>query len=235
MTDALRVVWYSLKDFWDDFVLLVVLSVLWSLTLALPIVPLFALSSVDFLWALALSLSLCAPLAIVSGALCFLTNQVARGKSVSWGTFGDGLRRYWAKSLVVALINLIVLILFAVNLRFYGIVLEGALTTIALIVTLVIGVYWLLVQVFWFPMILELESERVIEALRNAVMMVLMTPLFSLTLAVVLVLLIAVCVVLWVPAVLIMAALLLSIANHATRSRLAYARREPYEPAMTWD
>lgn len=234
MTDALRVVWYSLKDFWDDFVLLVALSIVWSVAVALPVIALFALQDIDFLWALAVSFLLCAPLAIVSGAICFVTNQITRGKSVGWGTFGEGLRHYWAKSLVVALINAIAALLFALNLRFYGVIFEGSATTVALIVTIVIGVYWLMVQVFWFPMILELESEGVIEALRNAVVMVLMTPGFSLALAVLLVLTIVVCVILSLPAVLMMAALLLLITNHATRSRLAYARKEPYEPGMTW-
>jgi hypothetical protein len=36
--------------------------------------------------------------------------------------------------------------------------------------------------------------------------------------------------VLTVPALLIMGSLVLLIANHATRSRLAYAQRKPYRP-----
>ncbi len=38
------------------------------------------------------------------------------------------------------------------------------------------------------------------------------------------------CLVLAVPAALLMAALFSLIANHATRSRLAFAQKKPYEP-----
>jgi hypothetical protein len=100
---------------------------------------------------------------------------------------------------------------------------------------LVVTVYWLLVQVFWFPMILELESEKVLLALRNALGMVIITPGFSLTLAAILVVIIVLSIILTVPALLILASLYLLIANHATRSRLAYAQRKPYGPEVEAD
>ena len=86
-----------------------------------------------------------------------------------------------------------------------------------------------------FPMILELESEKVLLALRNALGMVIITPGFSLTLAAILVVIIVLSIVLTVPALLIMASLFLLIANHATRSRLAYAQRKPYGPEAEGD
>jgi hypothetical protein len=235
MTDALTITWRSLKEVWDDFLLLVALNVVWALTVALPFVPLLVLTNVDLLVALALSLLLALPLPIVSGALCFVTNQVSRGKVVGWSTFGMGIRRYWAKSLLVALINLVVVILIVANIWFYGTFLEGTWTNFALSAWLVVTAYWLLVQVFWFPMILELESEKVLLALRNALGMVIITPGFSLTLTVILVAIVVLSIVLTVPALLILASLFLLIANHATRSRLAYAQREPYGPEVEGD
>ena len=41
---------------------------------------------------------------------------------------------------------------------------------------------------------------------------------------------VALCIVLTVPAALLMASLVLLMANHATRSRLAHIRKEPYNP-----
>ena len=230
MIDALRITRYSLSDFWEEFVWLVLLNVLWSLAAILPFGPLFVLSSRDLAWALAGSLLLALPLPIVSGALCFVTNQTSRGKTVGWETFLTGLRCYWDKSLVVALINLVVLVLIATNIQFYAVVLQGAWTSFAVIAWLVIGIYWLLTQVFWFPMILELEDEKVLLALRNALVMVIVTPGFTLTLSVIMVLLGAICIALSVPAILAMASLLLLIANHATRSRLAFVQKKPYSP-----
>jgi hypothetical protein len=55
---------------------------------------------------------------------------------------------------------------------------------------------------------------------------VLISPGFSLLLTVILVVLVALCLVLTVPAVLFMAGLVLLIANYATRSRLALVQRK---------
>ncbi|MGD2205733.1 MAG: hypothetical protein PVH17_03045 [Anaerolineae bacterium] len=230
MIDALRVVRFSLRDYWDEFVWLILLNLLWTLVAVLPLVPLFALGNVAPAWVIPAGLLLALPLPIVSGALCFVTNQVSRGKAVDWQTFVQGVRRYWLKSLIVAGINLIALILIAANLQFYSAILQGSWTDFALSAWLVVGIYWLLVQVFWFSLILELKNESVLLALRNALAMVIVTPGFTLTLAVVMVALGALCVVLSVPAVLMLASLFLLIANHATRSRLAYIQKEPYRP-----
>ena len=235
MLDALQVLKYSLKDFWDEFMLLVALNLVWSIAVLLPIVPLFVLRTVDVLWALALGSLLLLPLPIVSGALCFAANQISRGKVIGWNIFFVGIRRYWAKSLVVGLINLVVLVLIVTNVRFYGLALQGTWTNFAVSLWLIVGVYWLLVQVFWFPMILELESEKILLALRNALAMAIITPGFSLTLAILLLIVIALCIVLTVPALLFMASLILLICNHATRSRLAIARKETYEAGMDLD
>ena len=226
MIEALRVTWQSLKGFWEDFVLLVTLDLIWSLSVLLMIVPIFLLGSTNPLPALALSFLLFWPLPIISAALCFVTSEIARGKAVGWGAFPIGLRRYWRKGLIVALINLVVLGLIAANIQFYGFVLEGAWTNFAVSAWIVIGLYWLIAQIYWFPMILELESEKTLVALRNALALVIISPGFSLVLAVLLFLLAAVCILLTVPAPLIMAGLLLLISNHATQNRLAMIRRK---------
>jgi hypothetical protein len=232
MSEALQVVRFSLKDLWDEFLLLVVFNVLWSLTAILPVLALLVLSSVDPIWALVVGLLLLLPLPIVSGALCFVTNQISRGNAAGWGTFAAGLRRYWAKSLVVALINVVVLVLLVTNIQFYLLALQGAWTNFAVSIWLVLGIYWLLVQVFWFPMILELENEKVFLALRNAMVMVIVTPGFSVTLGILLLVLGILCVALTVPVILFMASLFLLIANHATRSRLAFTQKKPYRPGL---
>lgn len=230
MTDALRLTWRSLKDLWEEFSLLALLNLLWVGTVALAAVPLFALSRSGTVLIFALTLLCALPLPIASGALCFVTNQVTRGAAVGWATFAAGLRRYWAKSLLVALANGVVLLLVGANLRFYGLVLEGGWTAFALSAWLVLGLYWLLVQVFWFPMILELKSEKTLVALRHALALVIITPGFSLSVGLVLVLLTALSVALTIPAICFLAPLLLLLSNHATRSRLARLQKKPYKP-----
>lgn len=225
MSDAFGVTWQSLKDLWEEFVFLIILNMLWTLTAAIVLAPLFLLGTRSPILALVLSFVLFGLLPIISGALCFVTNQISRGVAVGWGTFVTGLSRYWLKSLTVAFINLVVLGLIATNIQFYAAVLQGAWTNFALSAWVIVAIYWLIAQIYWFPMILELENERVLEALRNALSLVIISPGFTLTMAIILFILAALCIALTVPTPLFMAALLLLIINQATRSRLASVKR----------
>ena len=226
MIDALRVTWQSLKDLWEDFVLLIMMNILWSLAALLALAPLLLLGGSDPILGLVLSFLLFWLLPIATGALCFVANQVVRGNAVGWGTYVTGLQRYWLKSLVVAAISLVVLALIAINIQFYAVVLQGPWTVFAVSIWIVLGIYWLIVQIYWFPMLLELENEKILLSLRNALALPLVAPGFSLTLFVILVLLTVLCVVLTVPLPLFMAALLLLIANRATRSRIDVIRQK---------
>lgn len=226
MIDALRITWQSLKDLWEDFVFLIMINLVWALSILLMLAPLFFWGGSYPIPALVMSLVLFLPVPIVSAGMCFVTNQISRGNVVSWGTFATGLRRYWLKSLVVAFGNLIVLGLLFTNLQFYAFVLQGAWTNFALSVWIVVGIYWLIVQIYWFPMILELESEKVLKALRSALSLAIISPGFSLSMALILLILTVLCVLLTVPLPLFMAALLMLIINRATRSRLDLVRQK---------
>lgn len=229
MLDAFRLIWLSTKDFWDDFVLLLMFNLVWSLTALLPSLPFFFLGTIN-VPAVAMAFVLALPFLVASGALCYVTNQVTRGRIPDLGMFATGVRRYWAKSLLVALINLLAVVAVFINLRFYGTVLQGAWTSIVVALWWVASLYWLLAQIYWFPMILELESESVLLALRNSLAMVLVTPGFTLLLGLILAVLGVLFVVLSLPAVLVMGTLFFLIANHATRSRLAAIQEKPYPP-----
>jgi hypothetical protein len=226
MIDALRVAWQSLKDLWDEMVLLIVLNVAWSLLALLAAMPLLLLFRSDLVVGLALSTVLFWLLSIVTGALCLVANQVTRGYAVSWGTFAHGLKRYWLKSLVVAIINLVMLALIAFNVLFYALQVQGAWTYFAVSIWGAIGIYWLLVQVYWFPMLLEMKSEKILASLRNALALPFITPGFSTTILLVLILLVLLSTFLMVPLVLLMTVYLLLIMNHATRNRLEMIRQK---------
>jgi hypothetical protein len=230
MLDALSITWRSIKNLWDEFALLIGLNLLWTLVALLVAVPAFGLQNAGLYWVLFFTFLIILPLPVISAGLCFVTNQITHGIFVNWGTFTSGVRRYWAKGLLAALINLVVLFLIGVNIRFYLVVVQSAWANFALSAWAVVALYWLLAQIYWFPMLLEMKEEKLFLALRNALVMVIVTPVFSIVLGLIVVLLIAVSVLLTVPAALFLAALLLLIANHATRSRIARVRKKPYEP-----
>lgn len=230
MLDVLRVVRYSLADFWEEFVLFLTLNTLWSVSALLPVVPWILAGGGASPWFLILSILLALPLPIVTAGLCFVANQATRAKAVGWQTFAAGMRRYGRKALGVAVINVIVLLLIASNLRFYSSVLQGAWTSLALGIWLVLAGYWLLVQIYWFPIILEMEDDRVLLGLRNALILVIVSPGFTVFTGLIMLLLAVAGTLLTLPAILIVTSFLLLMANHATRSRLARMRKKPYRP-----
>lgn len=229
MLDTFRIIWLGLTDFWGDFVLMLMFNLVWSLVSLLPTLPFLALGTIS--WpAVALAVLLALPLPVVSGALCYVANQVSRGLVPDLGMFSTGVRRYWRKSLLVALVNMVVVATVLVNLRFYGGILQGGWTSIIVVVWLVASIYWLLVQIYWFPMILELESESVWLALRNSLVMVLVSPGFTLLLGLLLAVMAVAFVATSLPAVLFLGSVFFLITNHATRSRLAAVQNRPYPP-----
>jgi hypothetical protein len=226
MIDAVRVTWQGIKDLWEEFVLLIMINIVWSLSALLATAPLLLLGKSNLVVGLTLSFVLLGLLTIVTGALCFVANQVTRGYAISWQTFAHGLKHYWLKSLIVAGISLVALVLIATNVLFYTLQLQGTWTNFAASLWAVLGIYWLIVQIYWFPMLLELESERVFLSLRNALALPFITPGFSVTILAVLIILAILCTFLAVPLPLFMAALLLLIANRATRSRLEMIKQK---------
>ncbi|MBN1660465.1 MAG: hypothetical protein JXA93_18850 [Anaerolineae bacterium] len=228
MLGALRILRYSISDLWEEFVVLATLNVVWSLSALVPVLPIFFVSNPIPLMATSLVLGL--PLPVVSGALCHVTNQVARGQVATWSLFAEGVRRYWAKSLAVAGVNLLALAVLIGNLRFYTFVVTEAWANVALSAWIVVGLFWGLVQIYWFPMILEIKSEKVLEAMRRAIALVIISPGFSVLVGIVASLVIVVCALTAVPVLTLMASLLLLLSNHATRSRLASAQKKTYRP-----
>jgi uncharacterized membrane protein YesL len=226
MIDALRVTWQSLKDLWEEFILLIMINILWTLAAMLALAPLLLLGGSDPLLGLGLSFLLFWFLPIVTGALCFVANQTVRGNAIGWGTFATGLKSYWLKSMIVAAISLVTLALIVMNIQFYAVVLQGGWTFFAVSIWLVLGIYWLIVQVYWFPMLLELENEKVLLSLRNALALPLVSPGFSLAIFAILALLAVLSIALMVPLPLFMAALLLLIANRALRNRIEMVQRK---------
>jgi hypothetical protein len=226
MIDAFRVARQGIKDLWEEFVLLILMNIIWSLIALLAIAPLLLLGGSGPFLGPALSFALFWLLPVVTGALCFVTNQVVRGDAIGWGTFATGLRRYWRKSLTVSALSLTAFILIAINIQFYAVVLQGVWTNFAVSIWAILGIYWLIVQVYWFPMLLEIENEKVLLALRNALALPIIAPGFSLTILLVLIILAILCIVLTVPLALFMAALLLLIANRATRSRIEMVQQK---------
>ena len=149
----------SIRDFYDEMLVMVAANLVWFFLsiLVLPFPPL-------------------------TFGVFYMTNQVAHGRIPRVGMVFEGARRYLLKSWQVAIATLVIVGLLWVNIVFYG----RFNTMPARIVQLVwfyVLLFWLLSQLYVLPLLLEMESPRLLLAYRNAALLVLANPGFTLLMA----------------------------------------------------
>jgi uncharacterized membrane protein YesL len=164
-----------------------------------------------------------------TAALYVVTQRLAKRQHAGVRDFFATMRRYFVVAWRWALLNMIVLLLVSANVWFYSI-LDQTWSGLAMAVWLGLGVAWLVVDMYCFPLLLEQTQPRVSQALRNALVLCLRHPGFTLVYACVTALLIAVSaavIYLWV---LITGALLAFLGNRSVSYLLRVERGEesPY-------
>ena len=196
MRRAVRVVWDSLRDFYDDAALLIAVNILW-VGLSLPLIT----------------------LPPATGGLYYVTNRIAHGYAVRVRTFFEGFRQYFVKSWQLALANLLVLAVTWANLVFYG-QLDSPWLRYLRILLLYLLAFWLAMQMYTFPLLLEQEDKRLKLVLRNAAFLVLADPVFTVILAVLLLVAVALSAALTLPLILMTSSFVSLVANRAVLALL---------------
>jgi uncharacterized membrane protein YesL len=147
-----RVVRAALRDWWDDWITMIVISVLWLLS-----------------W-----------LTLIGGppatlGIYYVTHSLAYGQALGVGGFIAGARRYVAVAWRWMLANVAAAVLIWSNLAFYGrmsatwaSMVQGAFLTL--------GLVWLVVQFFTLPFLIEQEQKSVRVAWRNSLHAALVAP-----------------------------------------------------------
>ena len=162
MQSASRLIWEWLVEAYDSFWILVVLNLLWALltVLIIPAVP-------------------------AATGLYYATNQLAHQHPVNWRTFFKGIRTHFWLGWRWGVMNLVVLIVLAVNFRFYG-GLSAAWAVWAQGLFLGLACLWGLLQIYTFPLLLEQADRRMQTALYNSLVLFVRQPAFTLGLILVL-------------------------------------------------
>lgn len=206
---AFRVLWAAFKDYYEEMFTLVGANLLW-VVLAIPVVT----------------------IPPATAGMLYLTNQIAHHKTIEFRMFFEGIKKYVWKSYLLALLNLGVLALLAINVWFYGaqfpdqqwaVIVRGVFVGLA--------VTWLLIQIYVWPMLFEQEEAKLLLALRNAAFLTFASPITSLTLGILMALVAVLSVGLTLPFALAMAALLGLMANGAVLTLLVHfkIRKAPDE------
>lgn len=171
MKNVFKVFWKAIKDFWDELFVLVLMNLL-TAVLLVPVVT--------FPPALA--------------GLWNVANKMARREGVEWSDYFSGFKRYFWKSWLLALINIVVFLLLYVNFSFYApdvppFNLGPNVSLWVRMFVVVIGVLWLCLQMYPMAMLMEQTDQKIRLALRNSAILLFANPGFSFVLALLLLLL----------------------------------------------
>lgn len=200
MLAALRVFWRSIVQF-EHYGWLYVLANILSIALSLPIIT--------------------APAAFAG--LSHMSHVSQTSSTTTIGEFWIGFRAALPRSIVIGLINLAIVVMLAVNIIYYS-VQTGILFVFLRAIWLIILIGWLGIQLYLWPILDEMETPTLRGGLRNAGVMVLQNPVFSLMLLLMVGVFVVLSTVLLAPWMLVTNSILACIANAAVLDRLALVR-----------
>lgn len=166
----------------------------------------------NVLWLLLTLLVIPAPPAVAG--LFYQTNALSHGQAEGWSGFLAGFRKYFWLSYGWALLNLLALALIVSNLWFYA-QFQAGWATLVQGAFLMIGLFWIGMQVFVFPLILEQTDPRLWTALRNSLVLWIRKPGFCAGFFLLLVVAGVVSLIVIVPALLLTSALGAFLINRA--------------------
>ena len=199
----LQIIGWALRDWWDDWVNMAVINLLW--------------------WLCWLTLALGPP---ATFGLYYVTNQLAQGKSLGPKGLLEGGRRYFGLSWLWFLLNLAAVLVWGVNYFFYA-SLTTAWAGFLQAFFLLLGLAWLLVQFYALPYLMEQEQKQLRLALRNGFLTALAAPGYTLVVAGVAAALTVISISAVVPLFLGGPCLLAALGNRAVRERMeAYGVRD---------
>ncbi len=155
---SLQVIGRSIADWWDSWLDMVLLSIVWFF----------------------------AQLTIVLGppatfGFYYVVHQMLNGELLGVRGMIQGGKKYFWKSLLWGLINLGVLILVYVNIQFYGNI-EAVWGLYLQIFMILMGLLWISTQFYALPYFMELQVKKLRYALKNGVLTTLGAPFFTLIL-----------------------------------------------------
>ena len=209
MKNALSIYWWAVKNTYEELFSIAGINLTWLIIgFGLPT----AVSYLELPWLSILLLLFLLPPS--TAGVYYYAHELSHDGSASFSVFWEGTKKYLLKSWLVAWLGVLVAVALAANIWFYG-GFEGGWVIWVQAFFLSLLVYWLATQIYLFPMLLSLKEEKLLLAIRNAALLVVTNPLFTLLLALLLVATIVLSVVVVLPAVFLTTGLVALVANRA--------------------
>lgn len=197
---AFQTIFATFRDLWDEMFILIVCNLLWTLAV-IPVVTLPA----------------------ATGAIFYLTHRIASGRAVSLADFKHGFRAYFRQSSLLGLLSVLVILILSVNFTFYGRFSGMPFRLIQVMFVYLLGI-WLLMQLYMFPLLLEQEMPSLRLAGRNALVLVMRHPVFSMIIGMTALVIIVLSAVLTLPVLILLTSTLALLGNRAVLALLSLYR-----------
>ena len=167
MKHAFRITWWSLRDTYEELFVLIGANLL-ALLLLIPIVT--------------------APPALAG--LHYLGFHIANEKRIEFSYFWEGFRAHFLDSWKLAAVNIFVFGILGLDIWFYLSKVEGAWRALGFVGAWILLI-WTLAQLYTFPLLVRQKESNLFLLLKNAVLLTLAYPTFSLTAGILLLLVLA--------------------------------------------
>lgn len=180
ITAPFRVFWQALRDLFDEFLLLTLANIIWA---ALS-VPLFSIAYVAMVSNAALPAAAAAlvgvlPAAPAFGGLYALSKRITEGRASKLTDFFTGMRTYALPAWRLYGIWMAGLALILWNLAFYAGV-PGLLGGLLIGFFLYLFMLWSAIIIYAFPMMVLLEQPSLRQIARNALILIVSRPIYTL-------------------------------------------------------
>lgn len=236
LREVLSVLWDAIKSFWGELFFLAFMNVITMIPVLLSLALLFEFAQLwggdHRNWALVVLALQIVPAILFPPALAGLwnaANRVADDYAPGWHDYYEGFRLYFWKSLVLAIMNVLVIATVIIGVQFYApgttpLDINSSASTALMMVVIVFGTMWFVYQMYPMALLIEQTDKRLRVALRNAAVLYLRRPGFSALVAIVVLIIILLSLLLGLPLVLITWSLVAVICNKAVKHLLVPER-----------
>ncbi|MFC1960401.1 DUF624 domain-containing protein [Chloroflexota bacterium] len=163
-------------------------------------------------------------------ALYTITGELAYGQSLGFGDYLRAMRQYFVKSWLWALLNIAVFAILGSNMAFYS-RMAASWATIPYTIFLLLGLYWFIFQVYFWPYMMKQEEPSIRTALRNTLLTSLASPGFTLVIVAVSLLILGLSALFVFPILLGTATLVALLGSMAVRNRVeTYTDKKQAQP-----